>query len=64
LHVIGAEDYYWKGFGVNLLDSVARQNRPISPEEAFELSDKLIRANYFKEIEDSLYSTIKSNQLR
>ena len=56
LHVIGAEDYYWKGFGVNLLDSLARQNRPISPEEAFELSDKLIRANYFKEIEDSLYS--------
>lgn len=59
LHVIGAEDYYWKGFGVNLLDSVARKNRPISPEEAFELSDKLIRANYFKQIEDSLYSTIK-----
>ena len=56
LHVIGAEDYYWKGFGVNLLDSVARQNRPISPEDAFELSDKLIRANYFKEIEDCLYS--------
>lgn len=56
LHVIGAKDYYWKGFGVNLLDSVARQNRPISPENAFELSDKLIRANYFKEIEDSLYS--------
>lgn len=57
LHVIGAEDYYWKGFGVNLLDSVARQNRPISPVDAFELSDKLIRANYFKEIEDSLYNT-------
>lgn len=54
LHLIGAEDYYWKGFGVNLLDSVARQNRPISPEDAFELSDKLIRANYFKEIESQL----------
>lgn len=54
LHVIGAEDYYWKGFGVNLLDSVARKNRPISPEDAFELSDKLIRANYFKEIESQL----------
>lgn len=58
LHVIGAEDYYWKGFGVNLLDSVARKNRPISPEEAFELSDKLIRANYFKQIEDSLYNVV------
>lgn len=54
LHVIGAEDYYWKGFGVNLLDSVARRNRLISPEDAFELSDKLIRANYFKEIESQL----------
>lgn len=55
LHVISAQDYYWKGFGVNLLDSVARKNRHISPEKAFELSDKLIRTNYFKEIEDSLY---------
>lgn len=58
LHVIGAEDYYWKGFGVNLLDSVARENRPISPDEAFELSDKLIRANYFKQMEDSLYNVV------
>lgn len=47
LHLIGCEDYYWKGFGVNLLDSVARHNRPITPEEAYELSDKMIRADYF-----------------
>ncbi len=47
MHLIGCEDYYWKGFGVNLLDSVARHNRPISEQEAFELSDKLIRSNYF-----------------
>ena len=47
LHLIGCEDYYWKGFGVNLLDSVARNNRPITEEEAFILSDKIIRANYF-----------------
>ena len=47
LHLIGCEDYYWKGFGVNLLDSVARNNRPITEEEAFMLSDKIIRANYF-----------------
>ena len=48
LHLIGCEDYYWKGFGVNLLDSVARNNRPISEQEAFILSDKLIRANWFE----------------
>ena len=48
LHLIGCEDYYWEGFGVNLLDSVARKNRPISEQEAFILSDKLIRANWFE----------------
>lgn len=45
--VIGCADYYWKGLGVNLLDSIARQNRPISEQDAFILSDKLIRSNYF-----------------
>ncbi len=48
LHLIGCEDYYWKGFGVNLLDSVARNNRPISEQEAFLLSDKIIRSNWFE----------------
>ncbi len=50
MHLIGCDDYYWKGFGVNLLDSVARHNRPISEQEAYELSDKLIRSNYFANI--------------
>ena len=50
LHLIGCEDYYWKGFGVNLLDSVARNNRPISEQEAFVLSDKIIRANWFESV--------------
>ena len=48
LHLIGCEDYYWKGFGVNLLDSAARHNRPITAEEAYDLSDKLIRADFFR----------------
>ena len=48
LHLIGCEDYYWKGFGVNLLDSVARNNRPIIEQQAFVLSDKIIRANWFE----------------
>ena len=52
MHLIGCEDYYWKGFGVNLLDSVARRNRPITEKEAYELSDKLIRSNYFSSYVD------------
>ena len=48
LHLIGCEDYYWKGFGVNLLDSMACHNRPVTEEDACMLSDKLIRANFFK----------------
>lgn len=47
LHLIGCEDYYWKGFGANLLDSTARHNRPITEKEAYKLSDKIIRSNYF-----------------
>jgi len=47
MHCIGVDNYYWKGFGVNLLDSVARQNRIISEEDAYILSDKIIRGNYF-----------------
>ena len=50
LHLIGCEDYYWKGLGVNLLDSVARSNRPITEQDAYILSDKLIRANYFSSL--------------
>ena len=48
LHLIGAEDYYWQGFGVNLLDSVARNNRQITENEAYRLSDLMIRSDYFR----------------
>ncbi len=51
MHLIGCEDYYWKGLGVNLLDSTARHNRPITEEQAYQLSDKLIRADYFRELQ-------------
>ena len=50
LHCIGAYDYYWKGFGVNLLDSTARHNRQITEDEAYILSDKMIRSDYFRGI--------------
>lgn len=48
LHLIGAEDYYWHGFGVNLLDSAARHNRPCTEQEAFRLSDLMIQSDYFR----------------
>ncbi len=54
MHLIGCEDYYWQGLGVNLLDSTARWCRKITEDEAYEISDKMIRANYFKMIEDSI----------
>ena len=43
--LIGATDYHWHGFGINLMDST--QKYPIPEDEAFLLSDKLIRNNYF-----------------
>ena len=45
LSAIGQNEYGWRGFGINLLDSTAV--RIISVESANELSDKLIRSNYF-----------------
>lgn len=51
LHLIGAEDYYWHGFGVNLLDSAARNNRPCTEQEAYRLSDLIIRSDYFRSME-------------
>lgn len=48
LHILGCESYYWKGFGVNLLDQEALNARPITPSDAQSLSDKMIRADYFK----------------
>jgi len=47
LHLMECENYYWKGFGVNLLNNEATKNRSITEEKAYELSDKIIRSNYF-----------------
>lgn len=48
LHLIGAENYYWRGFGANLLDSTACHHRTFSEEDAYILSDKMIRSDYFR----------------
>ena len=52
MHLMGCEKYYWKGFGINLVDTTGCYNRSISEKEAYELSDKLIRTNWFKEYEE------------
>ena len=50
LHAIGQSNYAWRGLGVDLLDADAPamlRHRPVSAREAYALSDKLIRMNYF-----------------
>lgn len=54
LHLLHCDTYYWKGFGVNILDADARQNRTISESEAYLLSEKLIRSNYFLKKKEEL----------
>jgi len=46
---IGCKDYYWKGFGINLLDSI--KVRTIDSQQACDLSDKLIKSNFFEKYE-------------
>ena len=40
--------YYWRGMGIDLLDSASLANRQLSADEAATLSDRLIRNNYFE----------------
>ncbi len=44
--LLGVENYRWHGFGINLMDKNAK--RVINEEDAFPLSDRLIRNNYFQ----------------
>lgn len=54
LHLINAQNYYFKGFGVDLLDSCATKKRSVMPDKAYLLSNKFIRTDYFKQFKDSL----------
>lgn len=52
LSLIGCENYYWQGVGVNILDDYNQTEellRSIPENEAKYISDKLIRSNYFIE---------------
>lgn len=48
LYLQGAEDYYWKGFGENLLLRDDLSTRKISGRDAARLSDLMLRNNYWK----------------
>lgn len=48
LSLLGAKNYMWKGFGVDLTDSEQIAGRQISARRAAELSDKMIRNDYFR----------------
>lgn len=47
LDVMGCRDYLWRGLGRSLLHP---EQRPISIDSAWTLSDKIIRSNYMNEI--------------
>lgn len=47
LDILNCEENYWRGFGISLLDSVT-MTRTISVEEAQNVSDLMIRGNYFE----------------
>ena len=47
LSLIGCQTPMWKGVGVNLLDATARQNRLINEQEAYRISEAIIRSDYF-----------------
>ena len=54
--LVGAQDFHWHGFGINLMDadpngvscSGSKPIRAIREDDAYRLSDKLIRNNYFQ----------------
>lgn len=49
LQAIGQDDYYWKGVGVGQLADSADRVVPIE-REVYQLSEKLIKMNYFSKI--------------
>lgn len=47
LHLQGGEDYYWKGFGENLLLQEDLHARKMRAEDAARLSDRMLRNNFW-----------------
>lgn len=51
LHMIGCDNYYWQGFGVNLADTNAQYNRFITETEAYNLSELVLKSDFFATVE-------------
>lgn len=51
LHLIGCDNYYWQGFGINLADTNAQYGRFITETEAYNLSELVLRSNFFDTID-------------
>ncbi len=47
MDVLGCKNYYWQGFGVSLIDSTGIKQRTVSENEAYSISDLIIRGDYF-----------------
>jgi len=52
--LIGDEVNPWRGLGVNLLDPSSIGNRVISEDKAYEISDKIIRSDFFRNYSDDI----------
>ena len=48
LYLTDNYNYHWKGFGINVLDSTSKR---MDNKISFELSDKIIRADFFNKLE-------------
>ena len=47
MDVLGCKNYYWQGFGVSLIDPTGIKQRTVSENEAYRISDLIIRGDYF-----------------
>lgn len=56
--LLGCQNYFWQGLGVNLLDENKRKNRVYSEDDAYRLSDVLIRSNYFSTVSSPILDSI------
>lgn len=50
LQAIGGEQYYWQGLGSNLLDRSSKQTE-YTENEAFDISAKIIKSNFFYSVQ-------------
>lgn len=47
MSLIGCKNYYWSGLGIDLSDTTKGLNRIVTEQQAYYMSNLLIRSNYF-----------------